>query len=135
MANFWIILVAAIVSMASGALWYSPAAFGNLWMKLSGITAETMEKAKSKGMKKPYTVSFIFEIVAVYVLAYFVFLINIETVSQVLSLVFFAWLGFVVPIFVSQTIWEQKPFKLFLLNSLQRLVALALAGIILVLLS
>jgi hypothetical protein len=134
MTNFWVILIAAIISMASGAIWYSPAAFGNLWVKLSGFKKEDIEKSRKKGMKKTYALNFVFEIVTAYTLAYFLFITNTEAVSQMLSVVFFVWIGFVIPIFISQMIWENKPFQLFLINSLQRLIALAIAGIILTLL-
>lgn len=36
--NVWAILVATVISMAFGALWYSPLLFVNKWMKLVGIT-------------------------------------------------------------------------------------------------
>jgi hypothetical protein len=36
------ILVAAIVAMALGALWYSPLLFGNKWMQAVGKTKETL---------------------------------------------------------------------------------------------
>ena len=46
--NYLAVLVAAIVSMVIGGLWYSPLLFGNVWMKLSGITQKDVEKAKKK---------------------------------------------------------------------------------------
>jgi hypothetical protein len=50
--NYLAVLVAALVSMVIGGLWYSPLLFGNIWMKLSGITQKDVEKAKKQGMMK-----------------------------------------------------------------------------------
>ena len=57
--NFLAVLVATIVSMVLGALWYSPILFGKLWAKLSKFTEEDIEKAKKKGMTKNYILNFI----------------------------------------------------------------------------
>ena len=43
--NVIAILVATIVGMALGALWYSPVLFGNAWMKCLGKTPETLGSA------------------------------------------------------------------------------------------
>lgn len=40
--NFFAVLVAAISGMALGALWYSPVAFGNAWMRELGLNAESL---------------------------------------------------------------------------------------------
>lgn len=41
--NFYAIVVAAIVPLFIGAIWYNPKLFGNLWMKASGMTEEKMK--------------------------------------------------------------------------------------------
>lgn len=41
--NIWAILVATVISMVIGALWYSPVLFGNVWMKLVGLKAEELK--------------------------------------------------------------------------------------------
>ena len=41
--NFLAILVAAVVPMVLGFLWYNPALFGNAWMRESGMTEEKMK--------------------------------------------------------------------------------------------
>ncbi len=37
MVNYLAVLVAAIVGMVVGFIWYSPKVFGKMWMKLSGV--------------------------------------------------------------------------------------------------
>ena len=36
--NLWAVLVAALVTMGIGALWYSPALFGKIWMRANGFS-------------------------------------------------------------------------------------------------
>jgi len=38
--NYWAVLVAALAVMAVGALWYSKALFGGIWMKANGFTGD-----------------------------------------------------------------------------------------------
>lgn len=42
--NWLAMLVAALVPLAVGALWYSPILFANAWMKASGVTEENLKK-------------------------------------------------------------------------------------------
>ena len=41
--NLLAILVAAVVPLVLGFLWYNPALFGNVWMRESGMTEEKMK--------------------------------------------------------------------------------------------
>ena len=50
--NYLAVLVAAIVNMVVGALWYSPLLFGKAWMKLTGFNKKQLKKAKEKAKKK-----------------------------------------------------------------------------------
>ena len=48
--NYLAVVVAAVVSIIIGSLWYSPLLFGNVWMRLQRFTKKDMDKAKQKGM-------------------------------------------------------------------------------------
>lgn len=54
--NFIAVLVAAIVPMALGFIWYNPKVFGNAWMQASGLNEE---KLKNANMAVIFGVSFI----------------------------------------------------------------------------
>ena len=41
--NWLAVLVAAIIPMIIGTIWYSPPVFGNTWMRLIGKTADEIE--------------------------------------------------------------------------------------------
>lgn len=55
--NFYAILVAAVVNMVVGMIWYNPKLFGNAWMQEIGMTEES---AKSGNMLKIFGFSFVF---------------------------------------------------------------------------
>jgi hypothetical protein len=55
--NWLIILVAALVPMVLGFIWYNPKVFGNAWMAAAGLD---QEKMKGANMGMIFTLSFIF---------------------------------------------------------------------------
>ena len=44
------VLAAAAINMIVGAIWYSPYVFGKQWMKLTGVTPQSMKESGNKGM-------------------------------------------------------------------------------------
>jgi len=43
--NWIVILIAALVPMIMGFIWYNPKVFGTVWMKEAGVTEEKMQSA------------------------------------------------------------------------------------------
>ena len=127
MPNLLGVLIACIVSIGIGALWYSPVLFGNVWMKLTGFDKKKIEEAKKKGMVKSYLISFLGILVMVYILGY---LMDATSISFVLLAVLI-WRGFMATTALSVVLWEGKSFKLYLINVLHHLVVLLTAGVIL----
>ena len=131
--NYLTVLVTAVVSMALGALWYSPMLFGKLWMTLSGLNPQTMDEAKKKGMAKSYVLAFVGTLVMSYVLAHIIGYTNAATIGAGLHVGFWAWLGFVAPVTLGGVLWEGKSWKLWWLNNAHYLVMLLVSGAILAL--
>ena len=120
----WIgVIVAGVVGMVVGALWYGPL-FGKLWARLVGMTQEKMEEAKQKGMAKSYVIAFIGQLVTAYVLAYLIALTGSYSINVLVPLVFWIWLGLIMPIMIGGSLWEGKPWKLVLLNGAYYIVVL-----------
>lgn len=128
--NYLAVVVAAIVSMVIGSLWYSPMLFGKKWMKLMGWSPEEMEKRK-KGMGMAYLWMFIGSLVMAYVLSYFLGYSQAATLVEGAWVGFWAWLGFVAPVMLGGMLWEGKPKELYLINSGHNLVNLLVMGAIL----
>ncbi len=41
--NYWLLLVAGLIPLLVGFIWYNPKVFGNEWMKTIGMTEESMK--------------------------------------------------------------------------------------------
>lgn len=61
MINFIAVLVAALIPMVVGFIWYNPKVFGNAWMKAADMTTEKMEGAN---MAVIFGVSYLLSILA-----------------------------------------------------------------------
>ncbi len=124
------VIGAAFVSVIIGIIWYHPRVFGGVWMRLSGITPEMAERAKRR---KPIHVIFGFlaSILVAYVLFWFGAAWSVYDWATALQLAFWCWIGFVVPLLLGSVIWEQRPFRLYLINVFYWLVALAAMALVL----
>lgn len=132
--NLLSVLVAAISSMVVGFIYYSPAMVGRPWMKLMGYTEKSLKEAQKK-MGPMYALSFVVTLVAAYVLAHFVFLADyfygIDPMMTALTTAFFAWLGFVMPVQLTDFIFGGKQLNLFLINTGYQLVSfLVMAAVV-----
>lgn len=72
-------------------------------------------------------------LVMVFVLATFIDLTRTTTAMDAIQLGFWIWLGFIATVQLGIVLWESKPFKLFLLNTLHYLVILIVMSLILAL--
>lgn len=137
--NFIAVLLAAIASMVLGFVWYSPMVLGKPWMKERGYTKESLNK-EQKEMGKWYAVSFVLALVTAYVLAHVMglsmYFYNNSPVTTGLLTGFWVWLGFVMTVQATATIFsDKKNWKLFGIDSGYQLVSLLLMGVVLGLLS
>jgi len=130
--NYPIVLLAGVISMAVGFVWYSKIFFGPTWSTLMGMTDKTLKEAQAK-MGPMYGLSFLGALVMAYVLA---LLVNYMGAADFLSGVtvgFWAWLGFVMPVQLTGEIFSSKPFnvKLLAINTGYQLTSLLLMGAVL----
>ena len=125
--NYLAVLAGAVVSMIIGFLWYGPL-FGKTWMNLMGFKKEDIAKTKNMGLR--YFVMFVGTLIMNYVLALFVDYSGATTILGGALAGFWLWLGFIATVTLGIVLWENKSFKLYLLNSGHYLVALVVMGII-----
>ncbi|MFH1412940.1 MAG: DUF1761 domain-containing protein [bacterium] len=122
--NLWAVFLAGIVSVGIGAIWYSQSVFGKVWMKLSGNQA-------CKNMTRSYIIGFLASLVMAYIFASFIFFMGVNTAAAGAAAGFWIWLGFFATTGLGIVLWENKPFKLYLINTIYSLVSLVVMGIIL----
>jgi len=111
--NYIAVIVAAIVQMIVGLVWYSPQLFGKAWMRLSGVSKEDMKK---RSMGKSYSVGFIAAFVTAMVMSYFLSLAGATTFGGAANVAFWIWLGFLATTMLGSVLWEAKPTTLYLIN-------------------
>ena len=128
--NYLAVLSAAIASMVVGFLWYGPL-FGKLWVKMMSFDKKKMDEAKKKRMGKTYVLAFLTSLIMSYVLAHFVDYVEAMTIADGAVLGFWLWIGFFATTQIGSVLWEGKPVKLYLINTLHYLVALVVMAAIL----
>ena len=134
--NYWAVLVSALAYMAIGSVWYGPL-FGKKWMKLSGLTKESM-KSMPLTAAQAMAGGLVTALITAFVLAHDSFVwMTFDAGYTAMALFafqlgFWIWLGYVVTTQSSSWLWEGKPFKLLVLNAAHSLIVLQVMAFILV---
>lgn len=128
--NMLAVLVASVLGMGVGFLWYSPMLFGKPWMALSGFTPESMAGMK-KDMTKTYGIMFVAQIVMNYVLAHILSAYQANSVAMGLQGAFWVWLGFIATTMLTGVLFDRKPLKLYAINVGYHLASLLVAAAVL----
>ena len=113
------VLIAAIVNIVIGSVWYSRFLFGKV----------------SRHTPKPYKFAFLWSCVVVaitaYILGFFEVFLGVTTVSDGMFVGFLVWFGFVATTQISAVVWGKMGFKKFLIHTGCELITfLAMGGII-----
>jgi uncharacterized protein DUF1761 len=123
--NYLAVIVAAIVAVVIGFIWYAPPVFGTRWMAMIGKTQAEL------GQPGP---SFALAIVAALVNAGVLVVLarstHAATIGDGIVLGILAWLGFMGTITLAQGLFEKRPLNLWLLNNAHNVIVQALMGAI-----
>jgi len=128
--NLIAVVAAAVVSMVIGMFWYSPLAFGKMWMRLMGFEEKDKEKMKQDA-KKAYPFAVLSSLVMAFVLAMFVDYAGAITVLQGVITGALIWLGFIATVTLQPVLWAGRSVKLYALDNGHNLIALVVMGAIL----
>jgi len=127
--NFLAVLVAGLVPMLVGSMWYGPV-FGKKWMELVGKTEDDIKA--NFNPTKSYVVTFVMALLLAYVFAHvleaFYQAYAITGIWYGMQGAFWMWLGFVLTIGYQQVAWNDEKLSLFFLNQAYNLVTLLLMG-------
>jgi ABC-type Fe3+ transport system permease subunit len=127
--NWLAIVLATLSTMVVGSVWYTPKTFGKQWEKLARIDPKNRPKA-GKAIGITLVVSFI----SAYVLAHVTFLshnfFGNSFLQDALSTAFWAWLGFTAARFITHDAFENRPWKLTLMNVAHELVTFMVMGLV-----
>jgi hypothetical protein len=129
-ANYWAILVSAVSYFLLGSLWFS-VLFGKIWaaqVEKLGVKIQDPEK-KTIGMKMIRT--FFLEIVAVFCIAYLVYVTGVANWMAGLKLGLLCGLGFASAGIAIAFTWESRAFTLLFIDCGYTVLGLAVSGVIL----
>ena len=124
--NYWAVVVAAIVPMVLGALWYTPALFARPWMRAVGRT-----EAEMGGMGLGYVLSAVAAVLSSYALARIERWAQVDDLWNGVLVGLLVWVGFVAPVLAVTTYFGGRPRVLWFINAGYQLVSLAIMGAIL----
>ncbi len=128
--NYVAVLIAALASMVTGFVWYSPVLFGKPWMKYAKIDEKKLKKTKNS-LPKTYGISFLATLVTAYALAILLNATLVMDVGEGLMVSGVIWLGFVTTTMLTSVLFAEMPWGLFLINSGYQLVSFLVMGAIL----
>jgi hypothetical protein len=121
--NVLAVLIAWVIHIIMGLIWFSPVLFGKEWSRLTGKELAPDHKWIVPG--------FIGHLLMILVLALLIKHTNATTGFSGLFLGLLAWVGFIVPMETGELVWERIPFRLFLLRTGNQLIGIAVSGFIL----
>ena len=125
--NYLAILVAGVAYMILGAIWYSPALFGNAWMKGIGKTKEQVS-ADYTAFKMVWAL--IGSLIAAYGIARILSYMVAGTMWDAVLIALMAAICFVLTTtFINQSM-EGRPTRLFFINGLYNLIGFFIMGLI-----
>jgi len=131
--NWLAVLVCIVVSMVSGALWYNPKTFFNIWWK--GIGKQEGEQPGSENMGVTWGLTILASFVQAVAMAFMVpavgglmsFGVNAASGALV---GFMLWLGFIAPTYLVNKLFAGHGFKVWLIEIGNHLVNFVLFGLI-----
>ena len=126
--NYLAVLVAAVLYMGLGALWYGPL-WGKPWMAALGFTDEDVQG----GSPLIYLLPMIFYLLASVVVAFLVNALGLTSIGEGMFLAGLGYLGFLLPSMGSSYAFQGRSTQLFLIDSGYHLLGFLILGIVLTL--
>ncbi len=125
--NYLAVVVAAVVYMIIGALWYSPILFGKAWMAGIGKTKEQVAAGFSP-------INYLWAILSAFFVSYGVARImywtNAYSIADAIQISLLTGVAFIAASMWVTDRFEARPAGLTLINIMYHLVAIVVAGII-----
>ena len=107
--NWPAVLAAAVARFAIGGVWFAPFAFGPAWGRMVKIEPEAARARMGQAM----AIDFVAGFVLAWVLANLLQFLGVNRAVSGARVSFFIWLGFIAMPFLSMTVYEGRPMKLF----------------------
>ena len=126
--NLLAVLIAAVLNMVIGMLWYSPYLFGKMWLSAIGKTQEEIKQGSSGPI---YMINTIASLVIAYVLAHIIDYAGAATAAAGAQTGFWIWLGFVAMTVLPTYLYEMRPMRVYFIYVAYQLVSFIAMAVIL----
>lgn len=120
------IVIATILNIILGILWYSPKFLGTTWAR-----EHNFDLTELRATPWHYVAAILVSLITVVVFSGIVHNFGISTVSEGLKWGFYFWLGFIATSHFSGVIWAKKSLKSYLIDAGFYLVSLLMIGAVL----
>ena len=120
-------VLAVLVKIIVGALWYSPILFLKQWQRLGGVSEEAMRGSIAKGM----ATWIVGALLMAFVLAHAVYYAGARSAATGAAVGFFNWLGFILVVQLDDWAAAKRPLGFLAINAGANLVSLLVMGAIL----
>jgi hypothetical protein len=125
--NHWAVLICAILNLALGALWYSPALFYKAWKNENQLTDEQL---KSTSLVKMHGISFLLAYLMSYNMAFFLG-DEKSDLAWGATAGFLSGFGWAAAIFTVIALFEQKSWRYIFINGGYIVVYFTIIGTVL----
>lgn len=125
--NYVAVLVAALIFMVVGFVWYSLPVFGKSWMKEVGLRKEEL----NGGSATSYALVTLAGLVQAYVLAHFIYYAGATTLLTGLTTGLWIGVGFTAMAIAANYVFARRSAMLWMIDSGYFIVSLAFAGAVL----
>ena len=117
--------IAVAVYMGIGGLWYSPLVFGKQWLELINKKQEELLDPI-----KAMAYALVLAIILAFGMSDVIISNGASNIFDVMKLIGFIWVAFVLPLTATEIIFGGKSIKLFLIHAGNQLVSLFAMGIV-----
>lgn len=124
--NWWALIAAAVINVIIGSLWYGPLMFGKSWQKVTGKRPGETVRANLI-----YAVTALASLVQAFILVHFVRYAGALTAWRGAQVGFWLWLGFCALTSLMHHFFEDRPWRLWQINTGYFLVVLMVNGALL----
>lgn len=121
--NWWAVVIAAIINILLGSLWYSKGWFGKDWTKYTGRRLEQMGSGGTG-----YVVASIAALIQSWILAHFVVYAGSANFWKGMVTGFWLWVGFIAVYAAVNVVFEGRSWALWRINAGCYLAILLITG-------
>ena len=126
--NYGAVLIAWLVNMVIGSLWYSPLGFGKQWSALSGVDIMKLPRGEANRTIRFVALS---ALVQAFTLGLLLHSLHVTEVLNGLIVGWVLWLGLVAATTVGTTLYQRKSWKFLWLNASYFLIVMTINSLIL----